>query len=107
MPRARDRCADLLTKDWKKFTELYEIDKHNVAYLAFTYWLTSTEGAMQFLDTFGHYPLISEGAALMTFRRTTDIAITDQSVQSLPINLYPFFFNLHAYSRIRSSPTTG
>ncbi len=77
-PLAREQCGRTILERWRRFTEIYKLDKLQTkrpAYQKFTEWLRSDQGVLHFLDTFGAYPLTDEEAGLGTFRRMIELAL--------------------------------
>jgi len=76
------QCKKGVMDGWKKFTEIYGLDKVERVYpedlhTVFTDWLSSDDGLTDFLKEFGHYPLTGETAALVTFRRAIDLGLAE------------------------------
>jgi len=72
------KCRETISGYWERFTEIYQLDKVETDepfYQSFTQWLTTDEGVLHFLDTFGAWPLAGRAAALGTFRRMIDLAL--------------------------------
>lgn len=72
---AIERCRKRILGTWKKFTELYALDKVQTdwpAYQFFTEWLESDEGVLHCLDT---QILTDEAEPLIAFRRMIDQGI--------------------------------
>jgi DNA-binding Lrp family transcriptional regulator len=88
MVMARVKCGSTILEYWRKFTAIYELDKVQTEprfYEYITNWFESDEGLLEFLDTFGAWPLAGEGAALGTFRRMIDLALLHRHGASVPI----------------------
>jgi DNA-binding Lrp family transcriptional regulator len=76
--KALNECEKRITQYWKMFTEAYLLDRVKTegdAYSDFTKWLESDKGILEFLDTFGPWPLAGTAAGLGTFRRMIDLAL--------------------------------
>jgi hypothetical protein len=76
--KSLDKCRAIILENWKRFTDTYELDKVKMkqpSYRFFTEWLESDKGTLDFLDTFGAWPLAGRAAALETFRRMMDLAL--------------------------------
>jgi hypothetical protein len=84
---AIEKCARAITDHWKKFNQIYKLDKirPRLLYDAITEWLKTNEGILQLLRTFGAWPLSGESAALSTFRRMIDLALLYRHGEWLPI----------------------
>lgn len=76
---AREKCADIIIQHWKKFTKIYQLDRtgeiERSLYRAFTEWLQSDRGLIDFLNMFGHYPLLTQTHGFVTFRRMIDMGL--------------------------------
>jgi DNA-binding Lrp family transcriptional regulator len=71
-------CKGRISQYWKMFTEAYQLDSVETegdAYREFTKWLESDKGTLEFLDTFGAWPLAGRAACLGTFRRMIDLSL--------------------------------
>jgi DNA-binding Lrp family transcriptional regulator len=76
--KALNECEKRISQYWKMFTDAYQLDKVKTegdAYSEFTKWLESDKGILEFLDTFGPWPLAGTAAGLGTFRRMVDLAL--------------------------------
>jgi len=76
--KALDECKARISQYWRAFTDIYELDSVETegdAYREFTKWLESGKGTLEFLDTFGAWPLAGRAAALGTFRRMIDLSL--------------------------------
>jgi DNA-binding PadR family transcriptional regulator len=84
---AMEKCAKSVMGYWKKFNQIYRLDKvkPRLLYDGFTEWLNSDDGILQFLRMFGVWPLSGEGAGLSTFRRMVDLALLYRHGEWLPI----------------------
>jgi len=83
-----EKCRRTIMDHWTKFTEIYGLDKvrtEEPAYQPFTNWLESNEGLLEFLDTFGSWPLAGEIAAFGTFRQMIDLGLLRRHGALLPI----------------------
>jgi len=88
--KALDECKARILQYWRVFTEIYELDSVETegdAYREFTKWLESDKGTLEFLDTFGAWPIAGRAAGLGTFRRMIDLSLAIRHgawLQALP-----------------------